>query len=119
MPNDLQERAERGASLLDTVHPGWHEDISVGTLDITLAGTCVLGQLYGSYRTGLDRVFTDPATNIQAESDQYGFSASWSSDMHVWGDLTQVWRDLIAERRCRALNVDLYNNMTEKVSVSV
>lgn len=50
-----RERAARGAAYLDEVHRGWYRLIDDATLDMGNGRACVLGQLYGSFATGLRR----------------------------------------------------------------
>lgn len=46
---------ERSAKKLDKVSPGWEGKIRPETLDISTSHNCVLGQIYGSWSTGLSR----------------------------------------------------------------
>lgn len=143
---DMRYRAERGAALLDATRPHWYEGVSVTALNQANGDVCVLGQIYGVYEAGLTALFPSPATyttehsgtpNLDSTSDFYGFSAfdvSAPLDMDPWLRLTQAWRDIIADRRCqamqawrdvvaerrsRALDLDLSEQVHEKVSVSV
>lgn len=128
---NMRERAERGAALLDTVRPYWYESISIGALDISDCRTCVLGQVYGDYAAGLKELFPDASSFRSTASDGDELSANTTSDYYGysmfdvsmmrghWEKLTQAWRDIIAERRCRVLDLDLIGHVNEKVNISV
>lgn len=46
------ERVARGAKLLDRKRPGWAERIDLDQLRLEECDSCILGQLYGTYRNG-------------------------------------------------------------------
>jgi hypothetical protein len=50
-----RRRAARGAAYLDDVDPGWHRRLDLGALALPDSGSCVLGQLHGTFRQGLGR----------------------------------------------------------------
>lgn len=50
----LAERVERGAEYLDLDFPGWADRIDTEVLDLLAGRWCILGQLFGGFRTGLD-----------------------------------------------------------------
>jgi len=52
---DLTEVIERGATRLDAA-PGWVEAIDIARLDVRSAKDCVLGQIFGDYATGKERL---------------------------------------------------------------
>jgi hypothetical protein len=53
------EAVQRGAALLDDLDPQWFEHIDLGRLDMGECARCILGQIYGNYTTGLDRIGND------------------------------------------------------------
>lgn len=55
-PARARERAGRGARYLDDVDPDWFWHIDPDMLELGNGHACVLGQLYGSFITGLSRV---------------------------------------------------------------
>jgi hypothetical protein len=59
MSDELAERVERGAALLDERRPGWWDEVDVGRLDFDSCEECVLGQLWGSYGSGKKRLGLD------------------------------------------------------------
>lgn len=125
MSDDYAARVARGAALLDALRPGWDDHVSIGTLDVSSTKDCVLGQAFGSYTVGVRSVFANPLVVVSAciremLSDRHGFSAYETASLAAWGELTQAWRDLITERRCRTLKQDLFSDVNdEKVSISV
>lgn len=51
------EAVIRGAELLDDITPDWYKRIDTEELEISACYACVLGQVYGSYLSGIDSVF--------------------------------------------------------------
>lgn len=86
----LAERVARGVELLDRVRPGWAKEVDLDRLDVGRCDRCVLGQVFGSYGTGLVIAFP----NLTAgESVAHGFFDTYPDV------LTEVWRRVIAERQ--------------------
>lgn len=50
------ENAARGARLLDKKCPGWYDKVDLSSLDMRSLCNCMLGQLYGDFMKGVDRV---------------------------------------------------------------
>ncbi|WP_433259264.1 hypothetical protein ACQPYK_49675 (plasmid) [Streptosporangium sp. CA-135522] len=50
---ELSERIEQGAELLDQEYPEWFSEIDEGRLDLRSHCSDVLAQLFGSYKDGL------------------------------------------------------------------
>lgn len=77
-------QVERGFALLNHVAPGWQASIDIDWLNMVSSYSCILGQVYESYQTGIETIFSvDLATLSQAEinsllehSARYGFSLS-------------------------------------------
>jgi hypothetical protein len=93
---NYQEQVSRGARLLDVERPDWRNEIDVNALDMHKHGSCVLGQLYGSYLIG-DRILCEP--NLSAID--HGFSLS--GDPHPnpsknWEELANAWRAEIEQQ---------------------
>jgi len=55
----VQERVGNGMALLDAKRPGWYKEVDLKTLNIDSCDKCVLGQLYGGYEEGVNKVFPD------------------------------------------------------------
>jgi hypothetical protein len=69
------ERVARGAALLDQYRPGWADEIDLHELRIESGSDCVLGQLYGDYGEGRERLRILNTTHSEA----LGFTAAWTS----------------------------------------
>lgn len=71
----LDLRVRHGIDLLDEVYPRWREKVSKQFLSMQSDTMCVLGQVYGSYGTGLYNLdlcaFDVPMNPFSADS--YGF----------------------------------------------
>lgn len=81
------ELVRNGATFLDEHAPGWRDRIDSDTLSVSLAFSCVLGQLYGSYRDGYDRLNLDIPRAVRL-----GFYTGSGS----YGELTAAWRQELA-----------------------
>lgn len=57
----------------------WRDKIDFETLDMDSTSVCILGQIFGSYDTGLSKL------DIQSYGAEYGFSAE------MYGDLKKEW----------------------------
>lgn len=52
----LTKRVDRGVKLLDKKKPKWFKKIDLKNLDLNSESNCVLGQVYGSYTDGCDKL---------------------------------------------------------------
>ena len=90
------ERAERGASLLDEKEPLWFNDVDLTIFQINNTEQCVLGQLYGYYEGGLQKLGLSEGSLEQ----EYGFDISVSEFWnHTWQPLQDAWVNEITKRR--------------------
>lgn len=87
------DRVARGAALLDQYLPGWTSEINLNELRIESGSDCVLGQLYGDYGDGRDRV----GIRSTAHSESLGFTGGYTGG--DWYGLNEAWRELIEDRR--------------------
>ena len=91
----LKARVERGAALLDAEQPGWAPRIDVTTLNMSGGRTCVLGQTYGHYWTGVDA--------LAIQGWRYGFSQlarDWMmGSIDTFHRLLPLWREAIEARK--------------------
>jgi hypothetical protein len=99
----VSERVAAGLALLDDRNPGAAERIDVDRLDIVDCADCMLGQAYGHYLAGLDRLGLSDEGAIE-----FGFTAAFdesTTPYEVIGQrfdaLTAEWRRVIAERRAQ------------------
>jgi hypothetical protein len=91
-------RVARGMALLDQRRPGWHRNINLDRLDIASYTNCALGQTYGSYGHGRERLGF-----YGNDSRDHGFQISvhttpivgWKAEYNA---LTVEWRKQIEER---------------------
>jgi hypothetical protein len=75
----ISERVRAGVELLDKSQPQWREKVNPVRLDMTLQGTCILGQVYGWYTEGLKQIGLLKRSYRDLESEQaaaaHGFTA--------------------------------------------
>lgn len=98
------ERATAGFAALNSKRGlGWQRGINLTTFDITSGSRCVLGQVYGTYSTGLhilqgigdaDMMSCPDSVVCQAWSVDHGFISEhgFTGESSALGD---VWRQLI------------------------
>jgi hypothetical protein len=96
MSDELAERVERGAALLDERRPGWWDEVDLSKLDLNSCCRCVLGQLWGHYWRGAAELFGCPFYNADAAAGAAGFDAQDESHFPA---LTDLWRAAIERRR--------------------
>lgn len=81
---ELEARVERGAALLDRELPDWRERVHVGALDMRSCALCVVGQVLGSYLSGMTSLgFVDGAS--------HGFDCGEDDALCVWDYLDTLW----------------------------
>jgi hypothetical protein len=83
-----------GAVLLDLREPGWVARIDTRTLDLRRSDRCILGQLYGHYLWGTERLRMQ---HRQALWRGFVLDAD-SADVRYYA-LERAWRAEIARRR--------------------
>jgi uncharacterized Ntn-hydrolase superfamily protein len=111
-------RAKIGATLLDTLRPGWANEITVDRLLMSECGACVLGQLFGDYGTGAEAIFAmridRDREKVQARGELYrmydhtidaaaqdaGFFVSDEDRLKnvKYSNLTAAWKREVAKR---------------------
>lgn len=86
------ERIQRGMAYLDRVNPGWIYKVDVMRLKLSNCTKCVLGQLYGNYRTYVKQLgYKTDGTWAK----RHGF---YPRDDTEWVALTWQWQYVISER---------------------
>ena len=91
LPDTVEEAVSFGVALLDEWAPGWAGSIDVDTLYMSDGERCVLGQLFGGYDYGCDRLglYEDmPA--------RFGFNVDGQKP---WQPVEDEWRRIITERQ--------------------
>lgn len=88
MDVELENSVQRGVGLLDRKMPDWYRRINTDRLSMISKSNCILGQLYGTYETGLYRLGCDGPDN--------GFAAKAP---FRWGVLHRLWQKEIRRRR--------------------
>ncbi|MEK7583502.1 MAG: hypothetical protein AAB483_03845 [Patescibacteria group bacterium] len=91
-PDEIDERVQRGAALLDKRVPGWVMRINLETLDIGESQFCVLGQLFKSYSNGFQALGIPGGAGIHGFNSIGGKSAEYAL-------LNPAWKCLIKRRR--------------------
>ncbi len=91
----VEERVSVGVDLLDQQIPDWDLKITPHTLDISVCPLCVLGQVFGRFEVGADRLF-GPEPGSAMDSYRHGFVGLSSADYVA---LNVEWRRVIGERR--------------------
>lgn len=101
----IKDRVQAGAALLDKVLPDWWNGKEKPTIDLKIldmdnGGMCVLGQCFGEYQVGCQKLGITPwsADFKKGEPDAktLGFLGSPTAD------LTTPWRREIKRRRRRS-----------------
>ena len=99
---EIQERVAKGAAFLDKKCPDWEDRIDLNLLEISSWSWCLLGQLYGDYDTGVDRL------RIYWSSKKWNFGFTISPETKIgaeFTELTQAWKEEILARRERKMKV--------------
>ena len=103
--------ANKGVAYLDsrvstfTELKDWRSKIKVEKLDISMGDVCVLGQLFGGYFAGLDRL---GLSGLGAEDR--GFIARDSYPTISSKDLTEAWKSILALPKVGQIYKDAYND---------
>lgn len=96
--NDIATRVAKGVAMLDERRPGWEGQIDLITLDIMSTDTCVLGQVYGGFHTGIRDLNFDGVWEMGFDCDVH----SSMRDQHLeFYELTQEWTRVITILRSK------------------
>lgn len=103
VPKFLTLRAEFGARLLDALDPDWAESIDLDKLDLGDCSACVLGQRFGAYGAGLEKVFAMNRNINQRDkaAEECGFvvNGNFGAKKSLYPSLTEAWVRQIAKRQ--------------------
>lgn len=102
--------ALRGTQLLDEREAGWasRPRLNLRKLDMELHGRCLLSLLFGSYRSGIERLDLGPLLILGPENwDNYGWEHGFTippttpeeETKAAFARLTAIWKVIILERR--------------------
>jgi len=99
MEENYAENVKRGADLLDEKRPGWREEIDLATLDLVDGDYCIMGQIFGSYETGLSFLWgintvvllSDGEAESEDLSVAHGFTIDRPLRSHKWRVLQEAW----------------------------
>src|SRR5713101_3083657 len=99
----FRKRVRRGIRFLDTVKPGWREQIDLERLDMLHTRLCLCGQLYGRHKNSYRVLRLSPADFVMygflpAGSD-YGKTTCLPQDVlaQLWKKEIKKWRSLADE----------------------
>jgi hypothetical protein len=92
----VMETVEAGALFLDDVAgQGWWDCIDLESLHMGEMNSCILGQLYGSYKAGLTALY---GPNVDDDlSVEHGFTQD--GPLGSWAPLTDAWTMVVRDRR--------------------
>lgn len=91
----METEVRAGMDRLSAIEPGWKERIDSDELDVASELDCPLGQLFGSFAYGVQRVLEG---NLE-EAKELGFMVVWSDEMpdYPYHQLTTTWLALMKE----------------------
>lgn len=88
----IRRRVNRGVAFLNECVPGWKDKISVDRLNLHDPYNCVLGQLFGEYGKGVDKLNIDTIK----KRTLLGFTEASGPDYTTFHPrLTKVWKNKI------------------------
>lgn len=97
----LASRVRAGVALLDREEPGWWSKVDVASLKLDDCWMCVLGQAFGSYHNGVQRL---PIEKTGRASSSHGFTFTIEEDCRFtdWGTLNRLWAYVVRTRQAVA-----------------
>jgi hypothetical protein len=98
---------ENGIKLLDEIVPEWEKDVDIYSLDLECPSGCILGQVFGSYSTGLCTLFGYESIEfdwdiIYPQIVAHGFSCdhySQAGQPFDYAQLTDEWIETLQKRK--------------------
>lgn len=98
----IAERVAKGAIIMDTYHGGigWAERIDTETLNMALWNLCVVGQYFGNYSQGMDKL----GISLRDEAWEFGFNIAPDDECYYdlnhsdYALLEIAWIDEIGKR---------------------
>jgi len=103
---EARARVARGAVLLDEKFPGWFRAIDIGTLDLTHACLCVIGQVRGNFYRDISRFTGENIAQSEfPKAEALGFWTAIKNPDGTYRDvaddyrtLQDAWIEAIADR---------------------
>ena len=90
MSNIAAQRVSAGAKFLDSVHYTWANKVDIAKLAMQDGESCIVGQLYNGYETGLSRlgISSTKAMSYGFEDESYevtytALTAAWKAHLTV------------------------------------
>lgn len=94
-------RIGRGVEVLDQQRPGWADEIQLEYLEMASGVSCVLGQVFDGYTTGLVELLSpEYEGNEYAWSAEHGFVNDVDNGVY-YDDLQNGWMKVIKERQTK------------------
>ena len=97
--------AKQGAVYMDAVRPAWFREIDLKTLDLAAYNYCILGQCFGSFYDGLQKI-VGCVTGEAAISSEHPFAMAFGFNVPVarqsdgnYERLGLAWKAEIRKRR--------------------
>lgn len=92
----IKERVLEGIKLLDGVYgPGWVDHVDPRRLIMSSESSCVLGQVYGDYSRGLEKLNISHGKAHAFDVDDSRFFDG-ESRMERYSDLEDAWKRVLA-----------------------
>lgn len=105
----------KGIQFLDKNYSGdWRSKLDLDELDLGSCSVCVLGQLFGSYDTGLNEMGLDESRYGDENAYSLGFNTSDSM-----AALTKAWRDALGKDNLLIEKDDVYKEADYTYAVKV
>lgn len=95
----VRERVQQGIAILTEIDPHWWWKIDLGELDMESGTKDILGQLFGGYGAGCERIATFLGKEYCHDffGADYGFNIGNRDDPTVQ-ELQKEWERIITER---------------------
>ncbi len=100
----LKARVKKGIKWLDKEvgRKAWLKRVSLKKLDLSNSYTCVCGQVFGDFMTGLFRANKNPENASSIKTIKLGFYLDYSEkEKHSYGTLQYIWYKEISKLKKR------------------
>ncbi len=93
----LNSKAAYGACFFDRLCPGWHAKIDTEKLDINNTDDCIVGQLFGDYKTAVKQLSITESRSVRLGIYLLCHDTT-KTEKQQWNNLTLAWKREIAQR---------------------